>query len=394
MKSQKSAFLDVARGISAMAVAIGHLRSLFFVDYNEVVPGPNFVIKALYFVTGFGHQAVIVFFVLSGYLIGGSVINLVRSGRWSTRVYAITRLSRLLTVLVPALAVGAILDNLGLVLFGAEGTYSGNASWGNIIPESVSDRNTIAIYLGNAMFLQNVLVPTAGTNSALWSLSNEFSYYFLFMFGVALFHSAHSGLRKVAVAIAAGGFSYLYKDQISGGFHIWLFGLAVLCFESRSEKTLFPWLKYLVVGSGVIGVGILILTRVRHLPGGDTTTGLAVAAILLAGTRNRIPSQYMIGQKYFQKASTWMSEISYTLYATHLPLAAFFCAWQTAAGRLQPNLTNLGKFFAIAVCLLAWSWLLYLIAERHTQKVRSFGIKLFGLDKVALKRTDPIRKAA
>lgn len=49
-----------------------------------------------------GHEAVMVFFVLSGFFIGTSVLESFRERRWSWRAYLINRLTRLQLVLVPA----------------------------------------------------------------------------------------------------------------------------------------------------------------------------------------------------------------------------------------------------------------------------------------------------
>ena len=70
-----SVHLDALRGLAALAVFVGHLRSLLFVDYytDSVVRGS--AIEAVYLLTSLGHQAVMVFFVLSGYLISGSIFG-------------------------------------------------------------------------------------------------------------------------------------------------------------------------------------------------------------------------------------------------------------------------------------------------------------------------------
>jgi peptidoglycan/LPS O-acetylase OafA/YrhL len=68
------------------------------------------LIAAAYLITGLGHQWVIVFFVLSGYLVGGSVLRSVAVNHWSWRVYLLNRLTRLYAVLIPALVFGGLLD--------------------------------------------------------------------------------------------------------------------------------------------------------------------------------------------------------------------------------------------------------------------------------------------
>ena len=60
---------------------------------------------AAYGISNLGHQAVIIFFALSGYLVGGSVINAIRRSEWSWVRYLTQRLVRLWLVLLPALQV-------------------------------------------------------------------------------------------------------------------------------------------------------------------------------------------------------------------------------------------------------------------------------------------------
>jgi hypothetical protein len=57
---QKFFWLDVIRGLSAIAVCAGHLRSMIFIDYPQL-PAASFLHKAFYAVTGIGHQSVVFF---------------------------------------------------------------------------------------------------------------------------------------------------------------------------------------------------------------------------------------------------------------------------------------------------------------------------------------------
>ena len=51
----------------------------------------------------------------------------------------------------------------------------------HIYPSSaIAQALTAPVFLGNAAFLQRILVPELGTNGPLWSLANEFWYYLLF----------------------------------------------------------------------------------------------------------------------------------------------------------------------------------------------------------------------
>src|SRR5258708_21735164 len=115
--------LDLIRAVAACAVMIGHLRTLFFVAFGHL-SHRSWPLEALYFCAGFGHQAVIVFFVLSGFLISSTVIRSHVLGKWSWRDYAINRTPPLYVVLVPGLLLGFFLDRMGSWLFSARWVYA------------------------------------------------------------------------------------------------------------------------------------------------------------------------------------------------------------------------------------------------------------------------------
>jgi len=110
--SASSDHLDLVRGGAALAVMLGHLRNLFFVDFSEVAGNSTPLVEIVYLVTGFSHYAVMIFFVLSGFLVGGSVLRGRMDGTWSWSLYSTNRLTRLWVVLIPALLLGAILGPL------------------------------------------------------------------------------------------------------------------------------------------------------------------------------------------------------------------------------------------------------------------------------------------
>ncbi len=98
---KQSTAIDLARGLAAVVVAASHLRNHMLPDY-KVVEHPHLWFKVVAFLTGFGGQAVIVFFVLSGWLVGGGLLS--RSGSANSLThYAIDRISRLWTVLIPVM---------------------------------------------------------------------------------------------------------------------------------------------------------------------------------------------------------------------------------------------------------------------------------------------------
>lgn len=80
-----------------------------------------------YLIARAGHSAVVIFFVLSGYLISGSVFRMFAAGRWSWKRYSLHRLLRLWIVLIPGLMLTALCDQTGIHLHRAPAQmlYSG-----------------------------------------------------------------------------------------------------------------------------------------------------------------------------------------------------------------------------------------------------------------------------
>ena len=79
-RGSPSVHLDALRGFVALCVLLHHWCGAFFINTLENLH-QHPLLRAGYLVCGLGHQAVIVFFVLSGYLVGGSVLRSVASGR-------------------------------------------------------------------------------------------------------------------------------------------------------------------------------------------------------------------------------------------------------------------------------------------------------------------------
>src|SRR5690349_4486256 len=98
-----SQFLDFARWISATIVLLVHVNNRVTVRLGGTIDGATLPQVVWGFVCGFGHHAVVVFFVLSGFLIGSKVVRDIGEDRFDTRRYLIARVSRIHLVLIPAL---------------------------------------------------------------------------------------------------------------------------------------------------------------------------------------------------------------------------------------------------------------------------------------------------
>lgn len=193
----------------------------------------SFVPQVLYFLTGFGHQAVIVFFVLSGFLISSTILRSHILGKWSWRHYAVNRATRLYVVLLPGLLLGFFWDRLGSWLFAAKGIYAHSLS--DLGPAVPLKNLTPGNFLGNLFFLQTILCETFGSNGPLWSLSNEFWYYVLFplALGAGIAWASRRFFIATAFTCLALFITVFLGRGIMVGFLIWLAGFGLVLLYSR-----------------------------------------------------------------------------------------------------------------------------------------------------------------
>ncbi len=356
---------DVIRGVSAVAVLAYHLRGLFFVDY-PFVAGKSLLTSGLYAITGFGHEAVMVFFVLSGYFIGTSVMASVGGQRWSWRTYLISRLSRLQLVLFPSLVLGALWDRIGMSIYRAAPLYYG-ALYKFYVP-SVALRSTVPVFLANLFFLQSVVSPVFGSNGPLWSLSYEFWYYILFPAAV-LAMAGWLGMRfRVLYAVLVLCLFWFVGAQISLYFLIWLTGALVGRLQQATNyRTSSPLLPF---ATGLVFLGSLAWCR-THRQTSALVTDCVVGACfalwlytLLLGSRGDASRTYALSA---QK----LAGFSYTLYLTHFPALLLLRGLLNPAGNWQPDPRHLAYGLGLGLLMLTYAYLLAEFTEARTAIVRN-----------------------
>jgi peptidoglycan/LPS O-acetylase OafA/YrhL len=367
--------LDLIRALAACAVMVGHLRALFFVDFRQL-SHKSWPLEALYFLTGFGHHAVIVFFVLSGFLISSTVIRSHVLGKWSWRDYAVNRATRLYVVLVPGLLLGFFWDRLGSWLFAAKGIYAQPLS--DLGPAVPLQNLTPGNLLGNLCFLQTILCATFGSNAPLWSLANEFWYYVLFPVALAAGLAWARRRFRLAIpftclAIFIGAF---VGRGILIGFLIWLAGCGLVFLYSRVQiRSRFAALGLLCFASVLSGV-MFAVARVLHpdpllsdLEVGFVFTLFLFAVLQIAVRRN--PSPYSTVVHRF-------AGFSYSLYVLHFPFVLFFRTWLVPVERWYPTPAHLLCAASIGMGSLLFAWLVSLVTEAKTDVARAHLNRLFG----------------
>jgi peptidoglycan/LPS O-acetylase OafA/YrhL len=364
-----SAHLDFIRATAAWAVMWGHLRGLFFADFRHI--GHHGVwLDAIYFLTGFGHQAVIVFFVLSGFFISSAILKRHATQSWSWRDYAIDRLSRLYIVLIPGLLFGLLWDTIGSHRFASTGLYTHPIEG---LGYAVANAGlTFKDFLGGICFLQTIVCRTFGSNAPLWSLANEFWYYVLFpvALSVGLAWGSKRWRSATLLAILVIAVAVFVGINILIGFLVWMAGCAVAIAYSRFKLGRKGWLiAYL--GSSLIGLAICLTSARIGTParlGGDIVVGTVFAVALFGVLQIDFRTQH----SFYSRLTHRCAGFSYSLYVLHFPLLLLVRAWLAPVQRWQPDVSHVFRGALVGAAVLTFAWLVSLATENRTHLVRKW----------------------
>lgn len=355
----QSLLISALRGLAALQVAASHLRA-------EIYPGlrtledPTLAYLGLAFFTGFAHQAVVVFFLISGWLVGGSLMN--RFGKpQALAQYAIDRFTRLWTVLLPTLLLTLV---VGLVI--------GAAAPGPMNFDPANEFSA-ASFVGNLFGLQTVTVPDFGGNYPLWSLAHETWYYI--QFPLLLLVIAGGGvLRRAAAAAALILLLSTLRDMISLYFTLWLLGAAF----SRIRIDCGNVVRGLLL---VLTLALFVYYRLRG-NNDDLVPGSFVQDIvcsipflfLLASLQQQVDAS---APAYVRanRVAVFFSEFSFSLYVLHIPvidLMRYLGRQYLGRDRLDPGVaTDFLWYFTVLGTVVVASYVFYLLFERHTIRIRN-----------------------
>lgn len=335
-----------------MVVAI-HARGGLWVEWGRLADDAKSLPSAVFFaVTRAGTEWVVVFFVLSGFLVGGKVIERLENRTFSLHNYLTDRATRIWVPLIPALA------------------------WSALVAHLVGKQLSWAGFWSNLAGLQGVFAKAFGENYPLWSLAYEIWFYFLAACLAVWIMSV--GANRIVVSFAmVVGMAMFTKLEVVFLF-AWVLGASTywLCGHSASPR--------LAKIGGVLIVFGYVSSQLRSATISiDTSTWLQYAPsasvatlVLSAGIALVLPYLAKLVPKsdlgtHVNAIGGSLAAFSYTLYLTHYP--ALYLWEHVVPGRHeQIDPASIMWYVTRIASCVALSWLLYLPFEKQTNRVRRF----------------------
>ena len=303
LKPALSAYLDLMRFVAALAVLLGHMDQ----DGLSMSWLP---------LSRFSHEAVIIFFVLSGFIIYYSTTS--RTTSWQQ--YMVARLSRVYSVALPSVVLCGL-----LALWLTQQSGFDPARYSNYSQPTVSDTISSLLFL-NQSWLNEADVPL---NKPYWSLC--FEVWFYVIFGAYLFARGRRRWLLVGVATLTAG------PAVLALLPIWLMG-AWLAASGRFDSHWAAWRAWMaflvpivfIVFINVSGIDAIIRQNLYDVVPGFWRLGVSqrlvtdhligAALCLHISAFTSLPATVQGLFVRYQKWFATLAGFSFTLYLFHRPM--------------------------------------------------------------------------
>jgi peptidoglycan/LPS O-acetylase OafA/YrhL len=324
--------LDRVRWLSATIVAAGHGIAIL----NDQVHGS----QVLNVLAQMRNPAVIVFFVLSGYLVGGSVLKDFAS--FQLRRYLIARFARIYIVLIPALLLTLLIDGAVYHFDRLNPLFSQAWQGGALGDTPIFLRYDIARAVASVLCLEPLLAGPIGSAGSLWSLGNEWIYYFAFpaLFAIGF---RFGGFRTATVLAFASAIPVALVSRMGAAF--WLVWLGGAYASAVDLRRLLRWEPLVQISRyAAYAVGILALALSAWLGMRICTAAIGIAGFVVLSCR---PATAHVQVRRIDQG---LARFSYSLYVTHLQVMTLLAAILFRCG-LLPRTGIVSPVMVIALAL-------------------------------------------
>ncbi len=303
---------------------------------------------------GGGFIGVDVFFVISGFLIGGLITQELDAGTFRFASFYARRVRRIFPALVVVVAFVLIVG------------------WNSMFPQEFRQlgRHTAAaaLFVSNFVLLDEVgyFDMEAHTKPLLhfWSLAIEEQFYLVWpLFAWAMRKRRLLFVTSIAVLALASFTLSVTSTESSVAFYspltrVWELAIGVLVAHLPREVVARwlgqPLVRESIGASGIAAIALAVLiTDAQSFPGWWPLLPVVGAALVIASGPRNLATRYLLSAR----PMVWIGKISYPLYLWHWPLFAY--AW-LAYGSKPPEEV---RYALLAVSLL-FAWLTFAFVEK------------------------------
>ncbi len=314
MDRQLSDKLSVVRGYSALVVLFAHVNQWFILPLTGLETTGRYIWNAL------SHYSVLIFFILSGFVITHSLLkNLGKNGRIREDVFIRSRALRILPPFLVAMAF-SIFVSLFIQCFHFHGAMSFKTPADLWVARDNVQLNLRDV-LATAFFSNGIIPGTAAiiTNGVLWSLSYEIWLYCLALL-VALVCEPASFHRRIVALMALAGFALLFSGNsiFLEYTAYWALGAVISLYLHFNKKwRFFPGILTLAALPGLI-ICLVSPTRLWPLHHGGYALPINFSVLIIFTGIFRLLLNSNLG--LIGHLGIHLSRSSYTLYIIHFPI--------------------------------------------------------------------------
>ena len=339
--------IDILRGIAAVAILLFHYKNFFVgsIDIPMARMSENFFVQLLWPIHKYGANAVMLFWVISGF-----VFMHVYAGQQSTtaKSYAINRFARLYPLHFATLLLVAVLQLISVETLDATQIYQNN------------DLKHFGLQL---LFASNWGFEDGHSfNGPIWSVSIEMLIYIVFFF---YFKTIRTSIMTLCIAIVAFLLLFAVTDSMIAlcGYYFFVGSLVYALWKTAQAL---PQKFTFAGGLAAIVVGVVAMIAVNEL---SIPLPLSLQLSFVFGA---IIFTLAAGESAFGNSATkplrWIGDITYSSYLLHSPIQIAFLV--LVGNGLIDGAIVLSPLFYLAyfafVC--GASWLTFKYFERPAQK--------------------------
>lgn len=323
--------LDMLRALLALMVLMGHARMLLWMPWQQwhLLPHATWetVLAVGFSSFRYGHEAVMVFFSLSGFFIHLRAVQDESTG-FAAAPYLRRRARRILPPYYAALLFTFVMDCPGHHWFPR--LYDGQTG-SAMLDSNFRDAGYRLASVLPALLAQPTLLGTRfGSNGPLWSIGYEVFFYLLYPLFMLLWRRSRWLPYAMGLSIAIASWFHPVAGWWTGrigAYPVWLAGALVAELwgseswkKAGSANPLLCWLLSCGAAlSGVVGLHFVTEASLFSLPL-NMIIGASVICVFL-----HLPCKMV--ETGPGRLLEWLGVRTYSLYIMHFPVLVIISAW-------------------------------------------------------------------